>query len=102
MGLGEKAAMTLALVIHELATNSVKYGSLSVPEGTLDVSCIDQETELVVTWTERGGPSVRQPSGSGGFGSKLVTNSVAGQLSGSLEHDWAVEGLVVTLRLNRE
>jgi two-component sensor histidine kinase len=102
MGVGEKAAMTLALVIHELATNSMKYGSLSVTEGTLDVSCVEQELEVVVTWTERGGPPVRAPTGPSGFGSKLVHTSVSGQLAGNLTYDWAEDGLIVTLSLNRE
>lgn len=103
MGVGEKAAMTLALVIHELATNSIKYGSLSAAEGTLDISCIDhQDSDLVLSWTERGGPTVKRPGGGMGFGSKLINNSISGQLSGSLEYDWSAEGVVVSLRLNKE
>ena len=63
MGVGEKAAMTLALAIHELATNSLKYGSLSAAEGTLDVSCVDQDMDIALNWTERGGPAVTPPEG---------------------------------------
>ena len=64
MGVGEAAATTLALVIHELATNSLKYGALSVACGTLDVSCTaDDSEDLVVVWTERGGPPVVAPRG---------------------------------------
>ena len=58
----------LALVIHELATNSAKYGSLSVASGTLDVSCNAHGDEVVITWTERGGPSIRAPAMLEGFG----------------------------------
>jgi two-component sensor histidine kinase len=58
MGVGEQAATTLALVVHELATNSLKYGALSSPTGTLDVSCTAHDTEVIVVWTEHGGPSV--------------------------------------------
>jgi len=58
MGVGEKSATTLALVIHELATNSLKYGALSAESGTLDVSCNPNDREVVVVWTERGGPPV--------------------------------------------
>jgi two-component sensor histidine kinase len=53
MGVGETAATTLALVAHELATNSLKYGALSVASGTLDVSCAAPDSEVVVVWTER-------------------------------------------------
>ena len=56
MNVGESSSTTLALVIHELATNSAKYGSLSVASGTLDVSCNGQDDEVVIMWTERGGP----------------------------------------------
>src|SRR3954471_19048924 len=56
MNVGERSSTTLALVFHELATNSAKYGSLSVVSGTLDVSCNAKDDEVVVMWTERGGP----------------------------------------------
>lgn len=57
-GVGEEAATGLALVIHELATNALQYGSLSVPEVTLDVSgtVIGERVEIV--WSEQGGPAV--------------------------------------------
>ena len=72
MGVGEDSATMLALVIHEMATNSLKYGALSVAGGTLDVSCSAHVGEIVVVWTERGGPTVVAPSASSGFGSKMV------------------------------
>ena len=100
MAVGEASATTLALVIHELATNSLKYGSLSSDVGTLDVSCISHEGDVVVTWTERGGPPVKAPVESNGFGSKLVRRSFSSQLRGEIEYDWAAEGLVVTMRTN--
>lgn len=98
---GETAATTLALVVHELATNSVKYGSLSVAGGTLDVSCAEHDGEVAVVWTERGGPPASAPAGPGGFGSKLVSRSVSGQLGGTVAFDWRPEGVVVTLRLSK-
>ncbi|HZX70914.1 MAG TPA: HWE histidine kinase domain-containing protein, partial [Rhodanobacter sp.] len=60
MSVGEEAATTLAFVVHELATNSLKYGALSAANGTLDVSCTTtpNDSEVVIVWTERGGPSV--------------------------------------------
>src|SRR2546423_8801856 len=62
MNVGEQSSTTLALVFHELATNSAKYGSLSVASGTLDVSCNADEDDVVVMWTERGGPPVVAPA----------------------------------------
>jgi len=102
MGVGESAATSLALVIHELATNSLKYGALSGATGTLDVSTqtpIEGEVELI--WMERGGPEVTAPPAASGFGSKLVHRSVSKQLGGAIEYEWAPDGLIVTLRLQR-
>lgn len=101
MGIGEKAATTLALVIHELATNSLKYGALSVSSGMLDISGAAVEDEVHISWTERGGPAVEPPANDG-YGSKLLNRSVSGQLGGSLKTDWSPEGIVVTLCLNAE
>jgi two-component sensor histidine kinase len=102
MGVGEAAATSLALVIHELATNSLKYGALSSGTGTLDVSTVAKEGELELVWMERGGPDVEAPPEPNGFGSKLVHRSVSKQLGGAIAYDWSEEGLIVTLRLDRE
>lgn len=102
MGVGERTATTLALVVHELATNSVKYGALSVQTGTLDVSCLAEENDAVIVWTERGGPPVVAPQELNGFGSKLIGRSVAGQLGGSIEYNWSPSGVIVTLRIRKD
>ncbi len=102
MGVGEEAATSLALVIHELATNSLKYGALSSTTGTLDVTTnAPTDARLDLIWMERGGPSVNAPPEPNGFGSKLVHRSVSKQLGGAIEYDWAADGLIVTLRLER-
>ncbi|MFK4874930.1 sensor histidine kinase [Novosphingobium sp. ZW T3_23] len=101
MGIGEGAATGIALVFHELATNSMKYGALSVPEGTLDISSVNDGNDIVVTWLERGGPVVRSPEVGDGFGSKLVQRSVRIQLAGSINYEWDAAGLIVTVRMSR-
>ena len=101
MNVGEASSTALALVIHELATNSAKYGALSLPSGTLDVSCNANDDEVVVTWTERGGPTIAAPARLEGFGSKLVHRSMSTQLSGAIAFDWSEEGVVVTLRMSK-
>ena len=98
---GDAAITTLALVVHELATNSIKYGALSAADGRLDVSCPAHNAEVVLVWTERGGPPVAAPVKPTGFGSKLVARSMASQLGGTVAFDWQTGGLVVTLRMNR-
>jgi two-component sensor histidine kinase len=101
MNVGPVSSTALALIIHELATNSAKYGALSIPSGTLDVSCTAHEDEVVVMWTERGGPSVVAPAKIEGFGSKMVHRSMAAQLGGVIAFDWSNEGVVVALRMSR-
>jgi two-component sensor histidine kinase len=101
VGVGEKTATSLALIIHELATNSMKYGALSAPTGTLDVSSAADPEQISLTWLERGGPTVKEPDGLAGFGSELVRRSVRGQLGGSIDYNWSEGGLIVSLRMNR-
>lgn len=101
MGVGEKAATALAMIIHELATNSVKYGSLSSPTGFVDVASKPDGDDLILTWTETGGPSISEPQDAG-FGRKLLARSVSGQLGGELIYDWQESGLVVIARMRQD
>jgi two-component sensor histidine kinase len=102
MGIGETAATSLALVIHELATNSLKYGALSTGSGTLDVMTnAPTSSELELVWMERGGPEVHAPPEPNGFGSKLVRRSVSKQLGGEIDYQWMPDGLIATLRVAR-
>lgn len=100
MAVGETGATALAMVLHELATNSVKYGALSAIAGTLDVSAMVEGKEVVIVWTEQGGPLVSSPTELGGFGSKLLKHAITSQLNGSAEYDWARDGAIITLRLD--
>lgn len=102
IGVGEETATTLALVVHELATNSLKYDALSCAIGTLDIACATPEDEIVVVWTEQGGPPVDAPPHLGGYGSKLITRSMERQLGGSITYDWAKSGAIVTLKMQRD
>jgi two-component sensor histidine kinase len=102
MGVGEGTANILALVLHELATNSLKYGALSSPTGTLDVSCSDLPDDVVMVWTERGGPAVQPPDGTEGYGSKMVSRVLANKLSGTIERNWSLDGAIITVTMNKE
>jgi two-component sensor histidine kinase len=102
MTVGEASATTLALVVHELATNSLKYGALSVAGGTLNVSCDIDGSAVVIIWTERGGPPVIAPVAGGGFGSKLIKRGISGQLGGSIAFNWSKEGVIITLRMDKD
>jgi two-component sensor histidine kinase len=102
MGIGEGTATALAMVIHELATNSVKHGALSVHEGTLDVSGAHDETHLSLIWAEDGGPTVEGTPEMRGFGSKMIARSMSQQFGGALTYDWQPSGLVVTMRMRQD
>ena len=99
MGIGETAATNLALVLHELATNSVKYGALSAQAGLLDVSCLIEGDEAVIAWTERGGPQVAPPADDGGFGGKLLNRIIKSHFRGEVSYEWPPEGLIAKLRI---
>ena len=102
MIVGESATTTLALIVHELATNSLKYGALSSEAGLIDVSCSARDEAVTLIWTERGGPAVLPPASSSGYGSRLVERSISGALRGSISYDWSKEGLIVTLKIDPE
>jgi two-component sensor histidine kinase len=101
MGIGEKTASTLAMVIHELATNSVKYGALSCAEGSLDVSSRTEGERIYLIWAETGGPQIVGHPELTGFGSRLVARMVGSQLGGALAYDWQESGLVVTIAIQQ-
>lgn len=90
----------LALALHELATNAAKHGALSVPAGQVHLTWTLQPGSLILQWRETGGPAVSTPE-SFGFGVKVVTASVEGQLSGKAKFDWLPEGLHCTLTVPR-
>ncbi|MDQ0512444.1 sensor histidine kinase [Ancylobacter amanitiformis] len=100
MSVGESTTTILALIVHELATNSLKYGALSVDIGSLDISCSAHDAAVTLVWTETGGPKVTPPTGARGYGSKLVERSVTGHLRGSIDYNWAKDGVVITLKVN--
>ena len=94
--IGGKAALSLALTLHELTTNAVKYGALSVPDGRVAVSASLNDAPdgpcLRIAWTERGGPPVSPPSRKG-FGSRLIERGLTAQVGARLVLDYLVEGV---------
>jgi two-component sensor histidine kinase len=97
---GDKSSTTLALVVHELATNSIKYGALSKAEGVLDIKCSAEDGEVGIVWTENGGPLTSKPPGEAGFGTKLVVTSLSDQLGGSISAIWPPSGAIITLKMS--
>jgi PAS domain S-box-containing protein len=94
------AATPLALVFHELATNSAKYGALAAEEGTVELSIADRGDTFLLRWVERGGaPPAESPTE--GFGSHLVQMSVAGPLGGSWERRFESGGMICELTVSK-
>jgi two-component sensor histidine kinase len=88
-----QAAVSLALAMHELATNAAKYGALSSPEGEIVIHWETNASSLQLVWTECGGPSVEEPRKSG-FGTRLIKRVLAADLQASVRVEFRREGLV--------
>ena len=93
-------AQTLALALHELATNAAKYGALSNATGKLELKWDVQPGSIAFHWREAGGPVTRVPAKTG-FGTRIITGSVERQLGGKTTFDWRPEGLTCSLFVPR-
>lgn len=93
-------AVAVALALHELATNATKYGSLSVPDGTLDIVWERLDADRIrLRWQESGGPTVVKPTRRG-FGTRLIERALAAELTKVLL-DFKPEGVVCEMEFNR-
>ncbi|CAN7239796.1 PAS domain-containing protein [Phenylobacterium sp. LjRoot219] len=95
-------ALGFSMALHELATNAVKYGALSGPDGRVTIHWSRQEDdELVLSWAEQGGPPVVPPDRPG-FGSRLLQRSLARELAGEAALTFAPEGVRWQIRFKME
>jgi two-component sensor histidine kinase len=92
-----RMTLALAMALHELATNAVKYGALSTPTGEIRITWTVEETtsprRLCLRWQEAGGPPV-QPPARRGFGTRLIERSLAQDLDGNVRIDFARDGII--------
>jgi PAS domain S-box-containing protein len=95
------SATDLALVLHEFATNSAKYGALSSLAGRVDIACTETNGVLSLVWSERGGPRIDAQPAREGFGSQLARRLIVDRLGGELSHQWNSDGLVIRLSAPR-
>jgi two-component sensor histidine kinase len=95
-----KITLALSLLFHELATNAVKHGALSVPTGRIDVgwevSDGGGQRRLRLHWVESGGPHVAKPSRRG-LGSRLIERDLAHELSGEVRLEFDTSGVRCTI-----
>jgi PAS domain S-box-containing protein len=97
--LGPDIAQTIAVILHELATNAAKYGALSVAKGRVEVKwSVVARDQLILTWTEQSGPAVKKPTRQG-FGTRVIERMIREQHKGDFRLDWSVEGLVCAIIL---
>lgn len=96
--LSPKAAVAVGMGIHELATNAMKYGALSVSRGLVTVHWEVRDGVLELDWAESDGPRVEAPQRRG-FGSRLLEKGLAAELGGSVELMYREQGLTCAMRL---
>ncbi len=99
IGVSDRAATPVALVFHELATNSMKYGALAAEKGHVDLAISREDDMVIFKWSENGGTAISSPPSHSGFGSKLVEMSVTQQLGGTLERLWLPTGLQIHMEV---
>jgi two-component system CheB/CheR fusion protein len=97
--LNDSAIASVALLLHELATNATKYGALSATAGVVHIDCSSKEDWLVMTWEERGGPPINGTPNREGFGGSLARKIVANQFSGRLINEWNASGLTTRIEI---
>ncbi|HET7679472.1 MAG TPA: PAS domain S-box protein [Xanthobacteraceae bacterium] len=93
------AAQSMAVAIHELATNAAKYGALSKPKGRVEVEWAHAGERLTIRWSELDGPAV-QPPKHHGFGMRVIENMIRGHVNGDVRFDWLPAGLSCEITLD--
>ncbi len=99
---GPNGATSLALVLHELATNAAKYGALSESDGRVSIAWKIEGQAVMLDWIERGGPAIAEQPQRKGFGTDLALMSAKGQLGGAITHTWNSVGAEIQLRASIE
>ncbi|WP_375464231.1 PAS domain-containing protein [uncultured Methylobacterium sp.] len=100
LAVGPKAALSLALMAHELATNAVKYGALSVPDGSVvlrwEVEGEGADAQVHLLWREQDGPPVAEPTRKG-FGTRLIERGLVGAIGGAVVLSYPETGVTCTV-----
>ena len=99
--LNAAAVQPLSMALHELATNAIKYGALSVTGGEVSIGwSLDRPLGLLrLRWAEAGGPALSGPPLRRGFGSRVLEATIRDQLGGRVKRDWSGNGLVYEVAL---
>ncbi len=100
--IGTSATTALALLLHELATNSVKYGAFSKAGGRISIVLEDRDGMVMLHWRERGGPPILGKPERRSFGTKLAQRAATAQLRGEIVYRWERAGLEVDISIPAE
>ncbi len=101
VGLRADVAPIIALVMHEIVSNAVKYGALSVPDGVVRAQWSVKDDQLQFNWTEIGGPAVEEPTRHG-FGRSLIEKAIPYEFDGGAEITFAPGGVKFSFTLPQE
>ncbi len=96
LSLSPKTAVNFAMTIHELATNALKYGALTRPEGRIEIRWQTKNQRLNLVWREMGGPAVVPPA-KRGFGTRMIERGLAAELDGQVTVEFLPDGVVCTI-----
>ena len=99
--IGPATVTNFALLLHEFATNALKYGALAVAHGRVRIECAEQGGTVAITWREHGKPDGSSEPLEEGFGSRLARATIEGPLGGSFTREFMSEGVEIKLRLPR-
>ncbi len=91
-----KTSVSLALALHELSTNALKYGALSAPEGQVQIAWSSVNGRLSLTWRETGGPEVAEPRARG-FGTRMIERGLAAEFGGKVSIQFLPEGVLCSV-----
>lgn len=96
----DRSATPIALVFHELATNSAKYGALSSLDGQVMIEVSHDKDKVAISWIEQNGPELSGEPSEAGFGTRLVQLAITQQLAGAIERQWLKSGLRVDMKVS--
>lgn len=96
---GSTALINVTLLFHELTTNAAKYGALTARGGAVQIDCAVRQAEVMLTWTERGGPPLAGAPDHAGFGFDFMRQVTKLALCGQIAHEWTRDGLIVRLSM---
>ena len=99
--IGPATVTNFALLLHEFATNALKYGALAVAHGMVRIECLEEGDTVCITWREHGKPGDSSEPLEEGFGSRLARATIEGPLGGSFTREFKSDGVEIYLSLPR-